>query len=236
MYQGWADLAFLHWAWDPAEIQPRLPVGLRVETWDGRGWLGVVPFSMECIRPRGLPPLPGISWFLELNLRTYVTDEAGRPGVWFFSLDCNQRIAVALGRRFFDLPYRHARMARHVAADGTIDYRCTPKDDGRETRITWRPEGDLRAAVLGSLEFFLVERYLLFSSGRKGIRQGRVHHSPYRIAGLDLRAWDAETLVSSGFPDPGRPPDHVLSSPGVDTKVFALAACTATGGAIGSGT
>ncbi len=222
LHQRWADLAFLHWAWDPAEIQARLPSGLEVETWDGKGWLGVVPFSMERIRPRGLPPLPWISWFLELNLRTYVTDEAGRPGVWFFSLDCNQPVAVSWGRRAFHLPYRHARMSRRIDADGTIDYRCRPNVHGRGSRTVWRPQGELRRAEPGTFEFFLVERYLMFTEGPNGLRQGRVFHAPYRIADLDLQEWDAEIPISNGFANPGRPPEHALFSPGVDTEVFAL--------------
>ena len=112
MYQRWYDLLFLHWAWDAAEIQATLPAGLTVDTFDGQAWLGVVPFAMSGVRPRGLPAVGGLSAFLELNLRTYVHAADGTPGVWFYSLDCEQRLAVMIARTLFGLPYRHARMAR----------------------------------------------------------------------------------------------------------------------------
>ena len=110
MRQCWSGLLFLHWPVDPAMIQSRLPDGLFVDTYDNKAWLGVVPFFMDRVRPVMLPPVPGLSWFLELNVRTYVHDAQGRPGVWFFSLDCNQPLAVEIARRFFHLPYEHAAM------------------------------------------------------------------------------------------------------------------------------
>ena len=110
MHQCWKHLLFLHWAWDPESLQVRLPPGLTIDTWDGHAWLGVVPFYMHNIRPVWSPSIPWVSNFLELNLRTYVYDEAGRPGVWFFSLDANRSLAVWAARRFFSLPYQHARM------------------------------------------------------------------------------------------------------------------------------
>ena len=89
MHQRWGDLLFLHWPIEAALIQEKLPEGLYVDVFGGQAWIGVVPFYMERIRPVGMPPVPGISWFLELNVRTYVHDSKGRAGVWFFSLDCN---------------------------------------------------------------------------------------------------------------------------------------------------
>lgn len=100
MYQRWRDLLFLHWEYPVEQIQQTLPPGLRVDTYHGQAYLGIVPFFMCDIRPRFLPAVRGISHFLELNLRTYVYDEAGVPGVWFYSLDANQRLAVKVARRF----------------------------------------------------------------------------------------------------------------------------------------
>ena len=94
MRQRWSGLLFLHWPVEISLIQKRLPPGLHVDTFDGQAWLGVVPFFMQRVRPIGLPPVPWLSWFLELNVRTYVHDDAGNPGVWFFSLDCDQPVAV----------------------------------------------------------------------------------------------------------------------------------------------
>ena len=124
MWQRWTDLLFLHWALPPDVIQKTLPEGLAVDTFDDRAWVGIVPFFMEDIRPAGLPSVPWLSSFLELNVRTYVRDAAGRPGVWFYSLDCNRWMAVEVARRAFHLSYQHAVMEARTSADGWISYQC----------------------------------------------------------------------------------------------------------------
>ena len=106
MHHAWRDLLFLHWRVDPERIQRTLPPGLTVDVFDGAAYVGIVPFFMCDIRPRGLPAMPGLSNFMELNVRTYVHDAQGTPGVWFYSLDCNSRLTVWGARRFFHLPYR----------------------------------------------------------------------------------------------------------------------------------
>ena len=110
MRQRWDDLFFLHWEHDAADLQARLPAGLTVDRFEGRAHLGVVGFRMNAVRPAGLPALPWLSYFRELNVRTYVRDADGEPGVWFFSLDCDRAPAVALARAWFGLPYEHATM------------------------------------------------------------------------------------------------------------------------------
>ena len=93
-----------------SDLQARLPAGLTVDRFEGRAHLGVVGFRMNAVRPAGLPALPWLSYFRELNVRTYVRDADGEPGVWFFSLDCDRAPAVALARAWFGLPYEHATM------------------------------------------------------------------------------------------------------------------------------
>ena len=114
----WKELLFLHWSWDAREIQATLPAGLFADTFDGKAWLAIVPFFMRKVHPMGLPCLPWLSSFLELNVRTYVHDGAGVPGVWFYSLACNQPLAVELARRFFHLNYVHARMGARIDTHG----------------------------------------------------------------------------------------------------------------------
>ncbi|MBB5034765.1 YqjF family protein [Prosthecobacter vanneervenii] len=221
MLQRWEKLAFLHWRWDPADIQRTLPPGLYVDTFEGDAWLAIVPFFMRGIRPRFCPPVPGISNFLELNVRTYVHDEQGRSGVWFYSLDCNQSFAVWTARTFFHLPYQHARMqAAH--SQGWIDYRCKRNGTTVESRFHYRIASETHAAAPGSLEFFLAERYLLFSQTSRGLRCGQVHHAPYPLAEAAVHTWDVSPLLQAGFADPKRPPDHLIGSPGVDVRVYPL--------------
>ncbi|MEM7565301.1 MAG: DUF2071 domain-containing protein, partial [Pseudomonadota bacterium] len=121
MRQRWEELLFLHWEVNPDLIQATLPEGLKVDTFEGKAYLGVVPFFMRGVRPAFLPAVPGISDFMECNLRTYVEGPDG-PGVWFYSLDCNQAIAVEVARSFFCLSYYHAEMSADWEDDGWLNY------------------------------------------------------------------------------------------------------------------
>lgn len=227
MYQQWRDLLFLHWEYPAAAIQATLPKGLFVDTFDGRAYLGVVPFLMRGIRPRFLPAVPGLSNFLELNLRTYVHDRAGVPGVWFYSLDANQRLAVELARRFFHLPYEHARMKARRTSEGRISFesqRSGARANGTRCAFDYAPGADVRPAESGSLEFFLVERYRLYSKAPGGLRRGAVFHEPYPLCRAEVRVWDENLLPLNGFTPTGRPPDHVIMSRGVEVTIFPLAA------------
>ncbi|OYW78212.1 MAG: hypothetical protein B7Z37_00460 [Verrucomicrobia bacterium 12-59-8] len=223
MLQRWEKLAFLHWRWDAVEIQRKLPPGLFVDTFQGEAWLAIVPFYMCGIRPRFCPAVPGISDFLELNVRTYVHDEQGRPGVWFYSLDCNQSLAVWTARTFFHLPYQNAQISAQVS-DGCIDYRCQRRGEAIESCFRYRIAAVSQAAEPGSLAFFLAERYLLFSRTPGGIRCGQVFHTPYPLAETELERWDVNPLLQAGFTDPQRPPDHIIGSSGVAVRVYPLTA------------
>ena len=225
MFQQWRDLLFLHWEYSAAAIQATLPEGLLVDTHDGKAYLGVVPFFMRNIRPRFLPAVPGISDFMEMNLRTYVHDRAGVPGVWFYSLDANQWLAVKIARRFFHLPYEHADMKASRTAEGRIRYeslRHGPRANGLRCVFEYAAGAELPQPPPGSLEFFLVERYRLYSSAPDGLRSGAVFHEPYPLCRADVSAWDENLLPLDGFAPTGRAPDHVIMSRGVDVTVFPL--------------
>ena len=211
MLQRWAGLLFLHWPVDPALIAARLPVGLQVDTFDGKAWIGLVPFFMERVRPVGLPALPWLSWFHELNVRTYVHDEMGNPGVWFFSLECDQPIAVEIARRGFHLPYQHASM-RSTKSSGRVEFSSQRKLPGAAcSKFEYATAKNTKPAEIGSLNWFLVERYLLFSSRPSGqIFCGQVHHSP------------TEPLRLDGFSEPTEPPASMLVAAPVDVKIFSL--------------
>jgi uncharacterized protein YqjF (DUF2071 family) len=228
MFQKWQRLLFLHWVWDAAAIQRTLPPGLTVDTYDGKAWIGIVPFFMRGIRPVYLPAVPGISNFLELNVRTYVYDSQGKPGVWFYSLDANQWLAVKLARSSFFLPYEHATMSAECRPDGFIDYRMTRHSGKEQSRFVFRPAAGAQPieAVPGTLEFFLFERYALFSCdpSSKQIFSGRVSHVPYRISPAEVQAWDDVPLRLDGLGTVSGPPACAWYSDGVDVEVFRLAA------------
>ncbi len=225
MFQQWRELLFLHWEYSVAEIQRTLPEGLFVDTFAGKAYLGVVPFFMQNIRPRFLPAVPGLSNFLEMNLRTYVHDRAGVPGVWFYSLDANQRLAVAIARRFFHLPYKYATMKSSRSPQGAIRYESQRGGDdanGAGCVFEYAPGAELPTAAPASLEFFLVERYRLYATAGGRLWRGAVFHQPYPLCRAEVTAWDEHLLTLNGFAPTGRRPDHIMMSRGVDVTVFPL--------------
>lgn len=220
--QRWSDLLFLHWRVSADAVQATLPSGLFVDTFEGDAHIGIVPFLMERVRPAWLPPLPWISYFLELNVRTYVHDADGQPGVWFYSLDCNQPVAVAIAQRFFHLPYLHARMSAK-RRDGAIQYQCQRRGQtGEPWRYGWSPGTRAAPAEPGTLEFHLIERYVLFSSDREGrLHEGRVHHTPYRVHTPVVSALSTGPAHLAGFDLKGEPVSLLGAEP-VDVSIFPL--------------
>ena len=225
MYQRWRDLLFLHWEYPAAAIQETLPDGLFVDTFGGKAYLGIVPFFMENIRPRFLPAVPGLSNFMEVNVRTYVYDRASVPGAWFYSLNANQRLAVALARRFFHLPYEQAEMQSQRTATGALRYRSARAGGdahGGCAVFVYAAGVEMPPPAPESLEFFLVERYRLHADSDGQLRRGAVYHRPYSLCRADVTVWDERLLALNGFPPTGRPPDHIAMSHGVDVTVFPL--------------
>ncbi|MDB9741306.1 DUF2071 domain-containing protein [Akkermansiaceae bacterium] len=224
MRQDWDKLLFLHWEVSAETIQQRLPPQLTVDTFEGKAYLGIVPFSMEKVRPRFCPPVHGISWFLELNLRTYVFDENGVPGVWFFSLDCNQWLAVKLARTLFHLPYQHAKMSI-TEKNKQYHYQSNLEKDTIQQEYIYPSQfaKETQLAHPNSLEFFLLERYRLFSQKRSGkIYAGMVHHQPYRYSKCDCEVYSTRPFALNGFEEPSLPPASLLIAEKVEVDIYPL--------------
>jgi len=220
MRQDWRDLLFLHWEFSPEVVEGTLPKSLRVDTFEGKAYVGIVPFFMSNIRLGFLPPMPGAAAFQELNLRTYVRDAEGTPGVWFYSLDATNPLAVAVARRFFHLPYRRAKMGAERER-GMICFWSQVRG-GERSDFEWERVGHTEnSAAPGSLDFFLVERYLLYTVDRRGrLLRGRVRHAPYRIEHPNVVRFDTTVFSGSGLPRPSNPPVHQVASVGVDVDIF----------------
>jgi uncharacterized protein YqjF (DUF2071 family) len=183
MHQRWTNVLFAHWPVAPDVIAPLLPKSLKVLTCEGSAWIGVVPFLMSNVRPRGLPPLPWLSSFPELNVRTYVR-HGDEEGVWFFSLDASNPLAVRAARRVVHLPYYDARMRMGATAGGTIRYESERTHrDAPPARFlaSYRPEGDVRPAAPRTVEHFLVERYRLFAAAPRGLLTVRIAHPAWPL-------------------------------------------------------
>lgn len=217
---------FLHWSLDPELIQQTLPAGLKVDTFEGRAWIGVVPFFMSGVRPRFMPSVSGISNFQELNLRTYVTDDYGRAGVWFYSLDTSHRVPVWIARRFFHLNYVYARM-RADRSSQLVEYassRVVEGDAGEEQRFEWSRVGQVRTATVGSLEHFLVERYRLFSCNHSSgqLYTGTLSHSPYQLQDVALKCYSKQLFNLNGFDAPDGAPESIVASAGTQVCIHPL--------------
>jgi hypothetical protein len=183
MAMQWHDLLFMHWPVPPAVMHALIPPALALETFDGVAWLGITPFRMVGARPRLLPPLPWLSAFPELNVRTYITAE-GKPGVWFFSLDAGNPLAVRGARTLFHLPYYDAAMT--VESDrGVVQYTSKRTHRGAPSAAftgRYRPIGPVSRAAVGSLEFWLTERYCLYAADRRGkVWRGDIHHTRWPL-------------------------------------------------------
>ena len=190
MSMTWEDVLFLHWPIDAGAIKAHLPAGMTLDTFGGQAWLGVVPFLMTHVRGRCAPALPGAGTFAELNVRTYVTVN-GVPGVYFFSLDAANRLAVRVARATFGLPYFDARMRYHKDAQGRVHYesnRTHRAAPSARFAATYRGTGEPATTSPGTIAFFLTERYALFTFRRDGrIRRGDVAHVPWPLENAEGR-------------------------------------------------
>src|SRR5690606_31147711 len=188
----WESLLFIHWAVDADLIVPTLPRDIELDTFEGRAWIGIVPFLMTNTHPRFVPPLPGISRFLELNVRTYVTVD-GVPGVWFYSLDAASKLAVRGARWLFHLPYFDARMSFQRDADGWIHYTSTRTHRGAkpaELDMVYRPTGEAYPSPANELDHFLTDRFCLYSADQQGnLYRGQIHHLPWPLQPVEARIY-----------------------------------------------
>ncbi len=202
LFQNWHHLLFLHWEIPPAELQALIPPGLRVDTFQGKAYVGLVPFTITGVRALLTPPLPWISSFHEVNVRTYVHLDGRDPGVWFFSLDASSPLAVAAARAMYKLAYFDADIA-FDASDEALpaiafhSQRTDPRGSmPANLHVRYRPlEGAVQPAAPGSLEHFLVERYILYAEDeQRRLHRARVHHQPYPVQRVDVPELE-ETLV-----------------------------------------
>lgn len=175
MGQSWQRLAFLHWPVDPAALAELLPPGVEPDVFDGSAWIGVTPFEVHSFRLRVTLPFPLISTFPELNVRTYVSS-AGKPGIWFLSLDTSNRLAVHAARWSYRLPYHHASQEVRRRG-GWVEFASKRGGDSARFAARYRPDGPMREAVPGSFEYFTAERYCLYTVDDQ-LAPARRHTSP----------------------------------------------------------
>jgi uncharacterized protein len=183
MHMRWSDLLFAHWPVPVEAIRPLVAPGLEVDTFDGLAWFTITPLFMSSVGPRFAPDLPGVSAFPELNVRTYVTS-GGKPGIWFFSLDAADVLAVIGARMAYHLPYARALMSMEASGDAVsfTSNRRDPFFPPARFRAEYRPTGAPHAAVPETLDEWLIERYCLYAADRSGaLYRGEIHHLPWPV-------------------------------------------------------
>jgi len=204
--QSWCDLLFAHWPVEARALRPLVPPELAIQEFDGTSWIGVVPFRMQGVMRRPLPDLPWISAFPELNLRLYVEAD-GKPGVWFLSLDATNRLAVWAARRFFHLPYFHARMSLEQRSQ-RFSYRSLRLAEPRGLAFSteYEPVSDPYLSTPGSLEHWLTERYCLYARSPAGrLLRAEVHHQPWPLQRAEASIDRNDLLAPHGLSVAGAP-------------------------------
>ncbi|MBS1723404.1 MAG: DUF2071 domain-containing protein [Armatimonadetes bacterium] len=226
MRQTWRHLSFLHWEVDPAAIQPTLPDGLEVDTFEDRAYVSFIPFEISDVRFVGRPWMPRFR-FAEWNLRTYVRHRGTNPGIWFYSLEASDRMAVLGARASYRLPYHFGKVAL-TPDSGICEYSCLRKWPGPQaaaSSATFEWSGEPKEANPGSLEFWLVERYLLYSRRRDQLFCGRVSHAPYQVVAARVQHLDYDIARAEGLQLPAQPLAGAQFCMGVDVDVFPLTSC-----------
>jgi uncharacterized protein YqjF (DUF2071 family) len=206
MKQIWHDLLFAHWPVAVEEIQPFIPSRLRLDLYEGKAWIGVIPFHMSGIRLRGLPPIPFASKFAEINVRTYVTIN-DKPGVYFLSLDATRFLAVKGARALYHLPYYWADIGVKQQNE-TILYQSARRNTEGDYRFEgkYKPVSDPYLSVRGALDHWLTERYCLYSNNGARIYRCEILHNPWPLQHAEAEI-HANTMTDSyGIRLPGDEP------------------------------
>jgi hypothetical protein len=217
MEHHWGKLLFMHWPIPAERLRALVPPQLTIDTFDGQAWVGITPFTLWNVRLSFTPPVPYLSDFHELNVRTYVLYR-GVPGVWFFSLNTNSSMTVFGARTFYFLPYFNSDIDLRQEGD-IIDYRLRRTEAGRTAAFdaTWEIGKELPEADPGTLEFFLTERYCLYSASGESIYRARIHHRPWPLRQAALLSHASDIAESDYLPKlKGKPLVHYAEALAVD--------------------
>lgn len=218
MVHRWEHLTFLHWPYAPETVQALLPKGLTVETYDGRAWVGLVPFHMT-VRAPGVPALPWLSCFPETNVRTYVTGPDGVTGVWFLSLDAS-RLPAVLGGRALNIRYQWSRMRLGRRGD-VVRYVCDRRWPGP------RPASNVTEVEAGApfapdeltdFDHYLTARFRLWTTLAGAPRRMQAYHPPWDLRRATVRHLDDTLVTAAGLPTPTQDP-LVHFADGVEVRI-----------------
>ena len=216
LHQRWDELAYFHWPVDPADVQRLLPDGVRVDTFDGQAWVGLIPFEMRSVRLGATPAVPYLGNFIEVNVRTYVIDPLGRRAIWFWSLDVARSLVAGVARTVFALPYCFAHTSHVVRG---VDHRYTvrrrwPHRDRPVADIRFRVGDRIPDAEVDELSHFLTARWALVTTRRSTLLYGAVRHDRWPLHRVHDVESNSDLVEAAGLSTPTGVP-HAMYSPGV---------------------
>jgi uncharacterized protein len=204
MRQKWNNLLFLHWSVDPQVLRPFIPAELEIDTFEGHAWIGITPFTLDDVHLTGIPPIPGLSSFHELNVRTYVHAH-GIPGIWFFSLDASKLLPAVAARLFFMAPYFKAQIEFRQVSGG-FNFALTRLASSARFRASWSTGVRLRDPDLESLAFFVVERYCYFAVENCNVYMTRIYHHPWILDEATVLSYESTMFETLGICEPAAAP------------------------------
>jgi len=220
--QNWVNLTFMHWEVDPELLRKYVPEDLEIELFDGKAYVGTIPFRMEKVRPRNLPSISFISNFPEFNIRTYVSKN-GKSGVFFLTLDAQSQVTCMYAPLAYGLPYRYAKCEHYANDNGGYIWKSERKSDGVKLEGETTTKGSLVKAKKGSLEEFLFERYCLYVSKKNLTYIAYTCHEPweYQEAEVKIKVNSLTDSYGLGIENPLNP-DLVHFSKGVEVLTWNL--------------
>jgi uncharacterized protein len=219
-YQRWDEILFVHWPVPASVVRPLVDSRLTIDTFESdQAWISATPFTLVGGRLRGLPPLPRVSTFHELNLRTYVHLDGREPGIWFFSLDCASALACVLARAAMALPYHWSDIER--SNDGnTSFYECRRRRSAAFFRARWSTSGGQQCAPARSLQDFLLNRFRLYTRHHaQNLVKQAIWHEPWRFYEVDSAEVRENIGLAAGLPRLGTPVTAQFST-GVDVEFY----------------
>lgn len=220
MYQQWRNMLFLHWKHDAEKIQKTLPPGLYVDTYKDDGYVTLNAFFINGVQMGTFPSVPGFSDFIEVNLRTYVYDDNGIPGVWFYSLDLDSMLAATTARQIFGLPYYYTEFKGSSSSNEFMIEGERNDSPTLNMKFAYKVEGKTPYfAKENTLDFFLIERYILFTFIANQLNIGHVSHNSYPLASASLLE-NKNTFGQAYNLKLSNKPDHINFSTGVDVEIF----------------
>jgi uncharacterized protein YqjF (DUF2071 family) len=202
MYQTWDSLLFMHWRVPEEVLRPLIPEALSIDKFYGSAWLAVTPFTLNNVRPIYTPPLPWVSDFHEINVRTYVHLN-GEPGVWFFSLDASSTLPVLAARAVYHLPYHDADI-KFETDGGNLAFAMN-RNGGKPFacfNARWSVGHGMAESLPGSLEFFLTERYCFYAEHKSELYRARISHRPWPLQVAALDGYETDLFRANSLPVP----------------------------------